>query len=129
LKIEPAYDSTLTDSLSDSLNVNDSATVSDTSARAGKPTTADSISKVTAGNTQTRVRLVALSDSVWLRVLPAGSRESSRFLLLDKPADFNHNNAITFITRKGSSVRVTAGESEEIPTERRFKVDGDQITE
>jgi len=77
---------------------------------------------------QTNVRIIALSDSIWLRVLPAGTRESSLYLRVDRPVDFTHDETITFITRRGGTVRVIAGDQEEIPPGRRFKVDGDQIT-
>jgi hypothetical protein len=77
---------------------------------------------------ETRVRVLALSDSVWLRVLPAGAREVSQYLRRNKPLDFNHDDAITFITRQGGSVRIFINDSSFVPSNRRFKVDGGQIT-
>jgi transcriptional regulator with XRE-family HTH domain len=76
---------------------------------------------------ETRVRVVALTDSVWLRILPAGERERSMFLRRNKPLELNHDDAITFITRQGGTVRLFVKDSSMIPTERRFKVDGNQI--
>jgi cytoskeleton protein RodZ len=78
--------------------------------------------------TGTHVRVEALSDSVWLRVLPAGARESSRYLRRGKSMEFSHDDAITFITRQGGAIRVFVGDSASVPAPRRFKVDGDQIT-
>jgi cytoskeletal protein RodZ len=77
---------------------------------------------------ETRVRVTALADSVWLRVLPAGSREISQYVRLNKPLEFTHDDAITFITRQGRTVRVAVNDSTFVPTNRRFKVDGDQVT-
>jgi cytoskeletal protein RodZ len=125
LNIEPQPDTALADTLADSLAVVDSVD-------ALSPAPAATTSKMpepAVENPETRVRIVALTDSVWLRVLPAGARESSRYLRLDRPVDFNHDDAITFITRKGGTVRVIAGDNEDLPSQRRFKVDGDQITE
>jgi transcriptional regulator with XRE-family HTH domain len=77
---------------------------------------------------ETRVRVLGMGDSVWLRVLPAGSREVSMFLRRNKPRDFLHKDAITFITRQAGAVRVFLGDSSFVPDQRRFKVDGDQIS-
>lgn len=77
---------------------------------------------------ETRVRILGLSDSVWLRVLPAGEREVSQYLRTDRALTFSHSDAITFITRQSRSVRVFLGDSSIVPTRRRFKVDADQIT-
>lgn len=123
LNIEPRLDSLPVDSLSDSLAVVDSASLEGPLAPPPAPP------QDSAENLGTRVRIVALTDSVWLRILPAGARESSLYLRLDKAVDFNHDDAITFITRKGGVVRVVAGDNEDVPSQRRFKVDGDQITE
>ncbi len=90
---------------------------------------ADSTEPEEPENPETNVRIIALSDSIWLRVLPAGARETSLYLRVDRPVDFNHAETITFITRKGGSVRVIAGDQEKIPSGRRFKVDGAQITD
>jgi len=129
LNLQPPADSTAADSLSDSLGVQDSAAAAaaarDSSARA------DSVAKakLEAAGAGTHVRVTALTDSVWLRVLPAGARESSRYLRLDKPMEFKHDESITFITRTGGTVRVLAGDNETVPAGRRFKVDGVEITE
>jgi cytoskeletal protein RodZ len=77
---------------------------------------------------ETRVRVTALVDSVWLRVLPAGSREVSQYLRLNRSLEFTHDDAITFITRLGRTVRVIVNDSAIIPVNRRFKVDGIQVT-
>jgi cytoskeletal protein RodZ len=76
---------------------------------------------------ETRVRVVALTDSVWLRILPAGDPERSLFLRRNKPLELKHDDAITFITRRGGTVRLFVKDSSLVPTERRFKVDGNQI--
>jgi transcriptional regulator with XRE-family HTH domain len=76
---------------------------------------------------ETRVRVVALTDSVWLRILPAGDPERSLFLRRNKPLVLKHDDAITFITRQGGMVRLFLKDSSLVPTERRFKVDGGQI--
>jgi len=131
LNIEPPVDTSSTDSLSDSLGTADTSSSVRPAATALSAAAADSTAKAAqaAPDSGTRVRLEALTDSVWLRVLPAGARESSRYLRLEKPVDYTHHDAITFITRKGGIVRVTTGDRETVPTERRFKVDGSQITE
>lgn len=122
LNIEPPGDSLPADSLGAPLT--DSLAVTDTTATEGAAQ-----EDFSAGNLETRVRIVALTDSVWLRILPAGARESSLYLRLDRAVDFNHDDVITFITRRGGMVRVIAGDNELVPSQRRFKVDGDQITE
>jgi cytoskeletal protein RodZ len=76
----------------------------------------------------TRVRVLALGDSVWLRVLPAGERERSAILLRNQPREFSNRDAITFITRRGGMVRVFLGDSSVVPDKKRFKVDGVQVT-
>jgi len=78
---------------------------------------------------KTFVRVLALRDSVLLRVLPAGERERTIFLRLNKPQDFTHDDAITFITKRSGIVRLFLKDSSMIPTERRFKVDGNQLVE
>lgn len=77
---------------------------------------------------ETRVRVLGLADSVWLRVLPAGEREVSLYLRRNRPQEFTHTDAITFITRQSGTVRVFLGDSSVVPDRRRFKVDGDQIS-
>jgi hypothetical protein len=77
---------------------------------------------------ETRVRVLGLSDSVWLRVLPAGDREVSVFLRRNRPQDFQHEDAITFITRQGGAVRVFLGDTSVVPDKRRFKIDGAEIS-
>ncbi|HEX2612188.1 MAG TPA: helix-turn-helix domain-containing protein [Fibrobacteria bacterium] len=77
---------------------------------------------------ETRVRVLALGDSVWLRVLPAGDRELSFYLRRNKPREFRHRDALTFITRQAGAVRVFLGDSSVVPDKRRFKIDGDQIS-
>ena len=133
LNLEPLSDSTALDSLSDSLGVRDSssaaAAASDSIARADSVTKAKAKAAAEAVSAGTHVRVTALTDSVWLRVLPAGARESSRYLRLDKPMEFKHDEAITFITRTGGTVRVLAGDNEKVPVQRRFKVVGNEITE
>jgi cytoskeletal protein RodZ len=77
---------------------------------------------------ETHVRIEALTDSVWIRILPAGKRESSRYLLKGKPQEWTHSDAITFITRQSETVEVFTGGTSVIPDKRRFKVDGDQVS-
>jgi cytoskeleton protein RodZ len=76
----------------------------------------------------TTVRLQALSDSVYVRVLRAGRRESSRTLAPGQSMEVKHNDVITFITRNSNSVEVSAGGTVVIPDKRRFKVSGTSIT-
>lgn len=76
---------------------------------------------------ETRVTLEAVLDSVWIRILPAGEREISMYLYRGKPVDYNHADAVTFITRQGRTVRVTVGDRSFVPPRRRFKVDGAQV--
>jgi cytoskeletal protein RodZ len=76
---------------------------------------------------ETRVRIEALTDSVWIRILPAGQRESSRYLRLGKSQEWTHSDAITFITRQSETVEVFIGGRSVIPDNRRFKVDGDLV--
>lgn len=92
------------------------------------PTAADTIAMEEDEDRETRVSLTALTDSVWLRVLPAGSREVSQYLRVNRPLEFTHDDAITFITRQGRTVRVKVNDSTFVPANRRFKVDGDQVT-
>jgi len=127
LEIEPPADTSLSDSLSDSLSISDTAATATKTVAPTEPKKEDVEPQEI--DRETRVRVIALTDSVWLRVLPAGSRESSRYLRLDKPVDFNHDDAITFITRKGGSVRVISGDTDMVPAGRRFKVDGGQVAE
>jgi hypothetical protein len=65
---------------------------------------------------------------VWIRVLPAGEREISQYLRTNRALEFTHGDAITFITRSSRTVRVFVGDTSIVPTRRRFKVDGDQVT-
>ncbi len=123
LNIAPPTDTGFAELSADSLSA-DSAAPTDIVLAEQPDTTVDE-----AEPPQTNVRIIALSDSIWLRVLPAGERESSLYLRVDRPMDFTHEETITFITRKGGTVRVIAGDQERIPTGRRFKVDGDQITD
>jgi cytoskeletal protein RodZ len=81
-----------------------------------------------AAKEPTTVRVQALSDSVYVRVLRAGRRESSRTLAPGQSIEVRHNDVITFITRNSSSVEVTAGGTVVIPDKRRFKVSGTSIT-
>jgi transcriptional regulator with XRE-family HTH domain len=76
---------------------------------------------------ETRVRVLGLSDSVWLRILPAGGREVSEYLRRNRPTEYVHDDAITFITRQGASVRVFLGDTSVVPQRRRFVVDGAEI--
>jgi cytoskeleton protein RodZ len=76
----------------------------------------------------TTVRVQALSDSVYVRVIRSGKRESSRTLAPGQSIEVKHNDVITFITRNSSSVEVTAGGTVVIPDKRRFKVSGTSIT-
>lgn len=76
---------------------------------------------------KTEVRVQSIVDSVWLRALPAGDRESSRMLRRHKSIEFSHTDSIVFITSSVGSVRVFVGDTSLIPTHRRFKVDGDRV--
>ena len=111
--------------LHDSLDLSDSAAVD--SAAAASPAAAASAA-AQDDEYETRVKITALADSVWLRILPAGSREVSQYLRRNKPLEFTHGDAITFITRTGGSLRVHVGDSIVVPAGRRFKVDGNQVT-
>lgn len=128
LNIAPPGDTAFVDPPADSSLLADSTLTSDVSAGEVESGGTEATEEEPE-NTETKVRVIALTDSVWLRILPAGSRESSLYLRLDRPVDFTHAETITFITRKGGSVRVIAGDQEKIPSGRRFKVDGDQITD
>jgi cytoskeleton protein RodZ len=76
----------------------------------------------------TSVRVQALSDSVYIRVIRAGRRESSRTLAPGQSIEVRHDDVITFITRNSNTVEVTAGGTVVIPDKRRFKVTGSSIT-
>jgi hypothetical protein len=126
LKIDPV---SAPDSLSGDTAGNPAAESVD-SARA--PTAAKTAAQAAAEDPveshETRVRVLGLSDSVWLRVLPAGDREVSVFLRRNRPQDFQHEDAITFITRQGGAVRVFLGDTSVVPDKRRFKIDGAEIS-
>lgn len=77
--------------------------------------------------TLTRVSLRALSDSVWVRILPAGAREVSDYVRANRSMEVSHDDAITFITRQGRTLRVTVGDSSVVPRGRRFVVRGTTI--
>ncbi len=79
------------------------------------------------GPRETRVRLLGISDSVWVRVLPAGQREVSDYLSSTRPMEFTHTDAITFITRQSRSVRVLLRDTVIVPNRRRFVVDGERF--
>jgi cytoskeleton protein RodZ len=76
----------------------------------------------------TAVRVRALTDSVFVRVIRAGRRESSRTLAAGESFEIKHGDAVTFITRNSNSVEVSAGGTVVIPDKRRFKVSGSSIT-
>ncbi len=115
LKIDPLPDTLPADGASDTV---------DTVAAAVLPNSAEDDEPEVR---ETRVRILGLNDSVWLRVLPAGDREVSMYLRRNRPQEFVHADAITFITRQGGTVRVFLGDSSVVPDKRRFKVDGEQI--
>jgi len=123
LNIVPPDDTTFTDPPSDSLDIVDSVAVSDFAVEE-EP---DTLAAEDPETPETSVRITAWADGIWLRILPAGERETSLYLYAGKPVDFNHPETITFITRKGGTVRVTTGDQEKVPSGRRFKVDGTQI--
>jgi cytoskeletal protein RodZ len=127
LKIDPLpeVDSLPADTTGDTSRV-DSARAPAAKAAAPAPATAESGDSEVAR--ETRVRVLGLGDSVWLRVLPAGDRELSIYLRRNKPREFRHRDALTFITRQAGAVRVFLGDSSIVPDKRRFKIDGDQIS-
>jgi cytoskeletal protein RodZ len=148
LNIDPAMES---DSLSiDSLGMDSAAvdsTLDTTAVKAIKPearTEATTITPPAAakakeekpavvkepaqGREPTAVRLQALSDSVFVRVIRPGRRESSRALAPGEAMNIKHEDVITFITRNSSSVEVTAGGTVVIPDKRQFKVSGTSIS-
>jgi len=77
----------------------------------------------------TRVTLRGLTDSVWVRILPAGAREVSEYIRMNRSLEVSHDEAITFVTRQGRSVRVTVGDTTIVPSGRRFIVRGTTLTE
>lgn len=79
-------------------------------------------------NRDTRVRLLGIVDSIWIRILPAGRREVSDYLSATRPMEFTHSDAITFITRQGRTVRVLLDDTTIVPSRRRFVVDGNKVT-
>jgi len=91
-------------------------------------TSATAPSEVSSAKEPTQVRIQALSDSVYIRVIRPGRRESSRTLAPGQSIEVRHDEAITFITRASNSVEVTAGSTVVIPDKRRFKVAGSSIT-
>lgn len=83
--------------------------------------------KPSAAKEATAVRIQALSDSVYIRVIRAGRRENSRTLAPGQSIEVKHDDVITFITRNSGSVEVTAGGTVVIPDKRRFKVSGTSV--
>jgi cytoskeletal protein RodZ len=144
LNIDPASDSLMSDSLGlDSLAL-DTALSVDTAAApldGNKIESArDDAARIQAGKIQdaaedkagpraeTLVRIQALSESVYVRVMPAGRRERSHTLSPGKVLEVKHDDAITFITRNSGTVEVTVGGTTVVPDKRRFKVDGSSVT-
>lgn len=134
LSISPASDS---DSLAlDSLGIDstgaDSVARKDsltaTTANGPTATAAATEAQPAAVKEPTTVRIRALSDSVYIRIIRAGRRESSRVLAPGQLIELRHTDAITCITRTSNSVEVAAGGSVVVPDKRRFKVSGSSIT-
>lgn len=124
LNIDPASDSLPNDSLGlDSLALDSVA--HDTAAA---PKDGALVAGKEAPHAETNVRIQALSDSVYIRVMPAGRREQSHVLAPGKSLDVRHDDAITFITRNSGTVEVTVGDNTVVPDKRRFKVDGASVT-
>jgi cytoskeleton protein RodZ len=89
---------------------------------------AEPAKEASAAKEPTAVQVRALGDTVFVRILRAGRRESSRTLPPGQTIDVQHNDVIVFITRTSNSVEVTAGGTVVIPDKRRFKVAGTSIT-
>jgi cytoskeleton protein RodZ len=92
-----------------------------------KETTKEAVKEPVEPKQPTTVRVAALSDSVYIRVIRAGKRESSRVLAPGQAIELKHSEAITFITRNSSTVEVTVGSTVVVPDKRRFKVSGGTI--
>lgn len=129
LNIDPMPDDSLVlDSLAMDSAAVDTLPRLDTVAGAGPEPEAAAPKEPPAAREPTTVRVQALSDSVYVRVLRAGRRESSRTLAPGESMEIKHNDVITFITRNSNSVEVSAGGTVVIPDKRRFKVAGTSIT-
>jgi cytoskeletal protein RodZ len=142
LNIDPASDSLMNDSLGlDSLALDtlaaDTASAHDLAkaesekekdARIQAAKAKDAAEDKAGPRAETLVRIQALSDSVYIRVMPAGRRERSHTLSPGKVFEVKHDDAITFITRNSGTVEVTVGGTTVVPDKRRFKVDGSSVT-
>jgi cytoskeleton protein RodZ len=143
LNIDPASDSLMNDSLGldslalDTLPVDTAASPQDgakietdkeKAARIQAAKAQDAAEDKAGPRAETLVRIQALSDSVYIRVMPAGRRERSHTLSPGKALEVKHDDAITFITRNSGTVEVTVGGTTVVPDKRRFKVDGSSVT-
>ena len=133
LNIDAAAGDSLNDTLGlDSLSL-DSAARADTTAVPAdgvKPAKVDSgrgnASLPAAGDNT--VRLLALSDSAYVRVIIPGRRERSHTLAPGQSLEVTHDKAVTFITRNSGTLEVKTADSTVVPNKRRFRVDGTSIS-
>lgn len=93
-----------------------------------KPARADSLKAAAQTRKETVVRIQALTDSAYIRVIIPGRRERSHTLVPGQSLEVEHDAPVTFITRNSRSVEVKAGDTTAVPEKRRFKVDGSTIS-